>query len=135
MFLLALLVLGRADTDNTGTPEDLFNFALFAIFISKNMSLTKAERDKIEEEEKYRVQVRGKLSQPFQTKTRKSRIVAAVLAILFGDLGLHKFYLGRPTLGLFYLFFSWTFIPLILGFIEGLMYLSMSDKSFEAKYL
>ncbi len=69
-----------------------------------------------------------------ESKTNRSRIMAALLAIFFGFLGLHKFYLGKATWGLIYLFFSWTFIPMILGVIEGLMFLLMSDQEFQKKY-
>lgn len=81
-----------------------------------------------------RTELTDKLSQDFSRKTRRSKIVAAVLAIFFGDLGLHKFYLGQPSWGLLYLLFSWSFIPMFLGVIEGLLYLAMSNQSFEAKY-
>ncbi len=64
----------------------------------------------------------------------KSRVVAAVLAILLGGLGVHKFYLGNTGLGILYLVFCWTFIPAILGIVEGIMYLTMTDAAFAAKY-
>ena len=64
----------------------------------------------------------------------KSRGVAAVLAILLGGLGAHKFYLGKPIQGLIYLIFCWTWIPAILGLIEGVVYLAGSDESFARKY-
>ncbi len=64
----------------------------------------------------------------------KSRIAAALLAILLGGLGVHKFYLARPFQGLLYLVFCWTFIPAIIGFIEGIAYLCMSDTGFARKY-
>ncbi len=67
-------------------------------------------------------------------KQERSRIVAAVLAILLGGIGIHKFYLGQAGWGMLYFIFSWTFIPAILGFFEGIIYLSMSDKSFEVRY-
>lgn len=64
----------------------------------------------------------------------KSRIVAAILAILLGGLGAHKFYLGKAFQGLLYLVFCWTFIPSILGLIEGISYLGMSERKFAQKY-
>jgi len=54
--------------------------------------------------------------------------------LLLGGLGAHKFYLGRTTQGVLYLLFCWTFIPFLLGIMEGVVYLSMSDASFSAKY-
>ncbi len=64
----------------------------------------------------------------------KSRTTATILAILLGSLGLHKFYLGRIVWGILYLLFCCTFIPAIVGFIEGIIYLTMSDESFAKKY-
>jgi len=63
------------------------------------------------------------------------RIVAAVLAIVLGTFGAHKFYLGRTGMGVLYLCFSWTFIPTIVGIIEGAIYLSKSDEEFREQYL
>lgn len=68
------------------------------------------------------------------TKETRSRLMAAFLAIVFGGAGIHKFYLGKAGWALIYILFSWTFIPMFFGFIEGLIYLMMSDKSFISKY-
>lgn len=64
----------------------------------------------------------------------RNRVTAALLAILLGHFGVHKFYLGKPWLGVLYLLFCWTFIPTVVGFIEGIFYLTMSDAAFDAKY-
>lgn len=63
----------------------------------------------------------------------KSRISAGVLGILLGGLGIHKFYLGKAGLGILYLVFCWTFIPSVIGFIEGIIYLTQSDRAFSIK--
>jgi TM2 domain-containing membrane protein YozV/ribosomal protein L40E len=68
------------------------------------------------------------------TASGKNRIAAALFALLLGGLGIHKFYLGRVGQGILYLVFFWTFIPTVIGFIEGIIYLTMSDQDFEAKY-
>lgn len=65
---------------------------------------------------------------------QKSRIVAAILAFFLGAIGGHKFYLGQNGLGFLYLIFFWTFIPAIIAFIEGIIYLTMSDADFARKY-
>jgi len=64
----------------------------------------------------------------------KSKTTAALLAIFLGGIGIHKFYLGQVVWGVLYILFCWTWIPMIVGFIEGLIFLTMSDKSFETKY-
>src|SRR5258708_1464285 len=58
-----------------------------------------------------------------QADTRK--LTAALLAIFLGSLGAHKFYLGQNGWGVIYLLLCWTFIPTVLGLIEGIIYLSM----------
>ena len=64
----------------------------------------------------------------------RSRTSAAIFAFFLGGLGIHKFYLGQSGAGIVYLLFCWTFIPAIIGFIEGIVYLTMSDAAFNAKY-
>jgi len=68
------------------------------------------------------------------TPSGRSRIAAALFALLLGGLGIHKFYLGRIWQGVLYLLFCWTFIPALIGFIEGILYLTMSDDNFARKY-
>jgi len=73
----------------------------------------------------------------------KNRIVAGVLGILLGWLGVHKFYLGYTKQGLIMLLVSiltsWTWIgPVIIGtigLIEGILYLVKSDEDFFATYV
>lgn len=50
-----------------------------------------------------------------------NKVVYVLLAIFFGGLGLHKFYAGKASQGVIYLLLCWTFIPAIIGFIEGIM--------------
>jgi TM2 domain-containing membrane protein YozV/cold shock CspA family protein len=64
----------------------------------------------------------------------KSKTTAIILALLLGGLGAHKFYLGKPLLGIVYILFCWTFIPAIIAFIELIIYACTSDDDFEAKY-
>ena len=64
----------------------------------------------------------------------KEKYSAVWLARLGGAIGLHKFYLGKITSGVLYAVFSWTFIPLILSFIDSIYYLFMDAKKFDEKY-
>ena len=64
----------------------------------------------------------------------KNKYVAGILAILLGDLGIHKFYLGKIGWGIVYLLFCWTGIPAIAGLIEGIIYLCTDDETFQVKY-
>ncbi len=74
----------------------------------------------------------------------KSRIIAALLALFLGGLGIHKFYLGYTNAGIIMLIiavFGWIllFIPnLILGIIaliEFFIYIFTSDEKFQQKYV
>ncbi|MBT2815208.1 TM2 domain-containing protein [Staphylococcus coagulans] len=49
--------------------------------------------------------------------------IYAVLAIVLGDLGVHKFYSHKIGLGILYVLFSWTGIPGVIGIIEGILVL------------
>jgi len=68
------------------------------------------------------------------TPTGKSRISAALFAILLGSFGAHRFYMGDTGLGVVYLLFFWTGIPGIIGIIEGIVYLTKSDEEFAMQY-
>ncbi|NJM85241.1 MAG: NINE protein [Leptolyngbyaceae cyanobacterium SL_1_1] len=70
----------------------------------------------------------------------RNRKMAAALAILsaLGPTpipisGLHKFYLGQPVWGVFYLLLGWTQIPRIASAIEGVWYLMLSDEAFRVR--
>ena len=67
------------------------------------------------------------------SENNKSRLVASLLALFFGGLGIHKFYLGNTKAGILYLLFSWTMIPFFIGWIDALVYLFESDSSFQRR--
>lgn len=64
----------------------------------------------------------------------RNRWVAACLAILLGGLGLHKLYLGKYVQAAIYFLLCGTGIPTILGIIEGIWYITMSDTEFLYRY-
>ena len=64
----------------------------------------------------------------------KSKTTAIVLALLLGDAGIHKFYLGQTLQGVLYLIFCWTLIPVVLAIVDAIIYISMSDQAFQQKY-
>jgi TM2 domain-containing membrane protein YozV len=64
----------------------------------------------------------------------KNRVVAALLAIFLGYLGVHRFYMGDVTGGIIRIvicFGAFGLIPLI----EGIIYLTKTDEAFEAEYV
>lgn len=64
----------------------------------------------------------------------KSKSTAAVLAFFLGGLGVHRFYLNQTGLGFLYLLFCWTLIPSIIAFLDFIIFLTMSEESFNKKY-
>jgi len=74
----------------------------------------------------------------------KSKVVAGLLAIFLGSLGIHKFYLGKTTPGIIHLLLGifgwWLFIlpgfaNMVIAFIEGIIYLTKSDAEFYETYV
>ena len=68
----------------------------------------------------------------------RSKWIAAILAFLFGPLGIHRFYLGRTGTGITMLALSCTVVGLILtvpwGFVDMVRYIVMSDAEVAARY-
>jgi len=64
------------------------------------------------------------------------KILAGVLGILFGSLGIHKFILGYTKEGIIQLVISFVTcgIGSFIGFIEGIIYLTKSDEEFYQTY-
>lgn len=78
-------------------------------------------------------------------KGAKSKLVAGLLGIFLGYLGIHKFYLGYPVPGIVMLLVSIiggivtlgvvTGIMGLIGLIEGIVYLTKSDEDFDELYV
>ena len=110
---------GKAFCKNCGEP--LKGEQVFCLKCGKSVEAAAAPRIEL-------VQL-GSFSQISQR-----RLAAILFAVLLGSFGAHKFYLGRIGLGTLYFIFCWTGIPFILGIIEGILYLTMSDADFDKKY-
>lgn len=73
----------------------------------------------------------------------KSKVVAGLLAIFIGTLGIHKFYLGYNTQGLIMLLVSVIgfvlIVPIVIvaivAIIEGISYITLSDEDFERMHV
>jgi TM2 domain-containing membrane protein YozV len=75
----------------------------------------------------------------------KNKVAAGVLGILVGSLGIHKFYLGYTSQGLIMLLVTLlgsiiTFglaaaVMAVIGLVEGIIYLTMSDERFNEVYV
>ena len=74
-------------------------------------------------------------SQGAQSLTsNKSKTLAAILAIFLGGIGIHKLYLGQPVRAIIFFLFSWTGIPFLVGIVQGISYLLMSEQKFAQKF-
>ena len=77
-----------------------------------------------------------------KNKQIPNRILAGVLGIFVGFLGIHKFYMrdwgGGLAMFLIGFLLSWTFVaPLIVavvGFVQGIGYLFESDQDWRARF-
>ena len=76
----------------------------------------------------------------FTSEQRSKRVVAGIVAILFGSLGIHKFILGYQKEGIIMLvvsLLSFGFLAglvALVGLIEGIIYLTKSDEEFYQTY-
>ena len=62
-------------------------------------------------------------------------MIAGILGILLGGLGVHRFYLGDTTGGFLRILLSCVFVGGIIGLIEGIIYLTKSDQQFVDEYI
>ncbi|CAI8304866.1 MAG: Uncharacterised protein [Flavobacterium sp. SCGC AAA160-P02] len=67
---------------------------------------------------------------------KSKRVVAGVLGILLGQIGVHKFVLGYTKEGLIQIGISIITCGIagLIGFIEGIIYLTKSDQEFINEY-
>jgi TM2 domain-containing membrane protein YozV len=75
-------------------------------------------------------------NKPQGAPKENKKILAGIMAILFGSLGIHKFILGYTSEGIIQLVLSVISCGLfgIIGLIEGIIYLTKSDEDFYNTY-
>ena len=72
---------------------------------------------------------------------QKEKVVAGLLGILLGSLGIHKFYLGYTKEGVIMLLVSLLTCGVgaavmgVIGLIEGILYLTKTDEDFDITYV
>ncbi len=67
-------------------------------------------------------------------QSTRSRSTAALFAILLGIYGAQRFYLDKITSGIFYVVFSWTYIPFFISLVEAMIIVHSKDDTFNKKY-
>ena len=71
-----------------------------------------------------------------QEVAEKTKVVAGILALLVGGLGVHKFYLGNSTAGIIQIVSNVACgAGAIIALIEGIIYLTKSDADFQKIYV
>jgi len=64
----------------------------------------------------------------------KDKNVAGILALFFGTIGVHRFYLGQIGWGIFYAILAFTGISFVLGLIDAIVFFSMDKDAFDINY-
>lgn len=85
------------------------------------------------------------LAAPAGVSGNNQKMVAGILGIVLGALGIHKFYLGYQKEGIIMLVVTLVGAPFtcglvpglvgVVGLIEGILYLTKSDEEFQATYV
>ena len=79
--------------------------------------------------------------QDWKTAGADKKIVAGILGIVVGGLGIHKFVLGYQKEGLIMLLvsvlscFTLSAVMHVIGIVEGIMYLTKTDEDFVRTYI
>lgn len=75
-------------------------------------------------------------NQPPQHNPENKKLIAGILAIVIGSLGIHKFVLGYTKEGILQIVISVFTCGIggIIGLIEGIIYLTKSDEEFFQTY-
>lgn len=61
------------------------------------------------------------------------RIAASLLAILLGGFGIQHFYTGQIIRGILDIIFCWTYVPSIIGLVEGIVWLCEGDEAWQER--
>ncbi|MGX7668839.1 TM2 domain-containing protein [Flavobacterium pedocola] len=71
-----------------------------------------------------------------QPQQENKKILAGIMGILFGGFGIHKFILGYTKEGILQIVISLVTcgVGSLIGFIEGIIYLTKSDQEFYDTY-
>jgi TM2 domain-containing membrane protein YozV len=77
--------------------------------------------------DKLTVQQKLYFQQEYDKQSRNPS-TALILCLLLGGAGAHRFYLGQWGWGAAYLLFAWTFVPLIVAFVECFLIRGRTEK-------
>jgi TM2 domain-containing membrane protein YozV len=63
----------------------------------------------------------------------RNQVIAGLLALFLGGLGMHRFYLGQWW-GLFYLLLCWSGIPMLAALVEAISFLATDKQDWKERY-
>jgi TM2 domain-containing membrane protein YozV len=114
-----------------------YNIYYFYKSNKKNQALMSEEnKQSFEEEAKQTANEFKENWNDLTANGENKKVIAGIMAILFGSLGIHKFILGYTKEGIIQIVI--TFLTCgaagIIGFIEGIIYLTKSDEEFYNTY-
>ena len=81
------------------------------------------------------------MTNPNSSESSNKKVVAGILGILLGALGIHKFILGYSKEGIIMLLVSLLTCGFgspvmgVIGLVEGIIYLTKTDEEFQQIYL
>uniref|UniRef100_UPI003F4BBD8B TM2 domain-containing protein n=1 Tax=Brachyspira catarrhinii TaxID=2528966 RepID=UPI003F4BBD8B len=67
-------------------------------------------------------------------RKRIKAIICSALSLIFGGIGIQKFYLGQTKRGILYVLFCWTGIPYLLCVVDLIRFIFMTEKDFNLTY-
>ena len=75
-------------------------------------------------------------NKPLKSREENKRVLAGIFALILGGLGIHKFILGYTQEGVIQLIIGVCTCGVggIIGFVEGIIYLTKSDEEFYNTY-
>lgn len=71
---------------------------------------------------------------PERSISLRNKTAAGLLALFAGWAGIHRFYLGQTGLGILYFMLMFVGVSFVLGIIDAIVLLSMSEAEFNRKY-
>ena len=76
------------------------------------------------------------MTNPPNLPQESKRVLAGIFGILLGGFGIHRFVLGDTTGGILRIVISFVTLGFgsMIGFIEGILYLTKSDEDFVQTY-
>lgn len=64
----------------------------------------------------------------------RNKNITVLFALFFWGIGLHRFYLWNYFIGVVYILFCWTFVPMAISIIEAFYFLFLKKEQFDKIY-